>query len=380
VIYLDNAATSFPKPEGVYRAVDEVTRCTGNPGRAGHALARRAEAEIEGVRVRAARFFGTRWPERVIFTLNATDALNMAIKGFLQAGDHVVTTSLEHNSVSRPLAALARRGISFAKVGCDTEGRVDVESLKAAVMPRTRLVVLTWVSNVWGTVQPVEAVAEMCRRHGVKLLVDAAQAAGHVRIDMQAMGIDMLACSGHKGLLGPPGTGLLVLGADVDLLPWREGGTGVVSHQVSQPDFYPQRLESGTPNTAGIAGLGAGIDFLNQVGLPEVIGHESCLLGALREGLAAIPSVRVYGPARAADQTSLLSFNVEGWDPMEVAAVLDQSFGISCRAGLHCAPWAHQALGTYPTGTVRFSVGYFNTAGEIEQAIQAVRALAGAGR
>lgn len=380
MIYLDNAATSFPKPESVYRAMDEVARSSGNPGRSGHALARRAEQEIEAARVRVARFFNAPSPERVIFTLNATDALNMALKGFLQPGDHVVTSCLEHNSVSRPLAALAQRGVTFTKTGCDPEGRVDVEALAAAITPRTRLVVLTWASNVWGTTQPVPEVAEVCRRRGVKLLVDAAQAAGHVPIDVRAAGVDMLVCSGHKGLLGPPGTGLLLLGADVDVSPLREGGTGVASHQASQPDFYPQRLESGTPNTAGIAGLGAALEFLGQVGLGRVIEHERRLLGALREGLAAVPSVKVYGPSDPEGRASLLSFNLEGWDPVEVATVLDQSFGICCRAGLHCAPWAHQALGTFPAGTVRFSVSHFNTLADVEQAVQAVRALAAAGR
>ena len=380
MVYLDNAATSYPKPESVYRAVDSFLRSSGNPGRGGHALARRAEEAVEAVRLRVARFFHLPSPERVIFTLNATDALNMAIKGYLRPGDHVITTCLEHNSVARPLQSLSERGVHFTRIGCDQHGLLDVEALEKAITPATRLVVLTWASNVVGTLQPVAEVARICRRHGVRLLVDAAQAAGHIPIDVQAVGVDMLAASGHKGLMGPPGTGLLLLGPDVDLAPFREGGTGVASHLATQPHFYPQRLESGTPNTAGIVGLGAGLEFLTEVGVDRVAEHEAQLIEALWEDLASVPSVVLYGPPGSRGRAALLSFNVEGWDPVEVAAVLDQSFGIACRAGLHCAPWAHQALGTFPTGTVRFSVGYFNTMQDVEQAVRAVKALAASGR
>ncbi|MDI7250633.1 MAG: cysteine desulfurase [Bacillota bacterium] len=380
MVYLDNAATSFPKPESVYRAVDSFLRSSGNPGRGGHALARLAEEAVEAVRLRVARFFHLPSPERVIFTLNATDALNMAIKGYLRPGDHDITTSLEHNSVARPLQSLSERGVRVTRVTCDQQGLLDLEALDKAITPTTRLVVLTWASNVVGTLQPVPEVARICRRHGVKLLVDAAQAAGHIPIDVQAVGVDMLAASGHKGLMGPPGTGLLLLAPDVDLAPCREGGTGVASHLATQPHFYPQRLESGTPNTAGIVGLGAGLQFLTQVGVDRVAEHEAQLTEALWEGLASVPSVALYGPPGSRGRAALLSFNVEGWDPVEVATVLDQSFGIACRAGLHCAPWAHQALGTFPTGTVRFSVGYFNTMQDVEQAVHAVKAIVASGR
>lgn len=380
MIYLDNAATSHPKPEAVYRAADRYLRESGNPGRGGHALARRAEAEVEAVRLRAARFFGAPDPERVVFTFNATDALNIALKGFLGPGDHVVTTVLEHNSVRRPLVSLAAaRGVDHTKVSCDGEGRVDPEAVGKAITPRTALVALTWASNVTGALQPVAAVAEVCRRRGVRLLVDAAQTAGHIPIDVAATGINLLACSGHKGLLGPPGTGLLIVGPDVDLAPLREGGTGVRSDLEAQPDFYPQHLEGGTPNVPGIAGLGAGLAFLADVGLDKVAAREGALIAALYEGLTAVPGVTVYGPRGPGGRAGVISFNVAGWDPVEVAAVLDQSFGIACRAGLHCAPWAHEALGTLPGGTVRFGVGYFNTLDEMAEAVRAVAAVAGTG-
>lgn len=378
MIYLDNASTSFPKPEAVYRRMDEFARQSGNPGRGGHLLARRAEQEIERVRTLVARFFKASSQERVIFTLNATDALNMALKGFLRPGDHVLTSCLEHNAVSRPLARLAQNGVTFTRVECDSEGKVDVASLEKQFERNTRLLVLTWVSNVTGTVQPISSVAEICRRRGVKLLVDAAQAAGHVPIDMSASGIDMLACSGHKGLLGPPGTGLLILSDDVDLAPLREGGTGVASNLALQPDTYPQRLESGTPNTVGIAGLGAAVEFLLEIGQQEIAEHERRLIAILQAGLSAIASVKIYGSTDPEHRSGILSFNIEGWEPAEVAAVLDHSFGICCRAGLHCSPWAHEALGTYPGGTVRLSVGYFNTLDDVKKAVDAVKSLVSA--
>lgn len=377
LIYLDNAATSLPKPEQVWRAMECALSTLGNPGRGGHEAARAAEAAVAAVRSKAARFFNAPASERVIFTLNATDALNLALKGYLSPGDHVVTTPFEHNSVVRPLASLGRTlGVTSTEARADEEGVLDPAALEAVIRPQTRLAVVSWVSNVTGAVQPVAALAEVCRRHGVALLADASQAAGHVPIDVQAAGIDLLACSGHKGLLGPTGVGLLVLSEALDLRPQREGGTGIASQNPDQPEDYPYRLEAGTPNTIGIAGLGAGLDFLSEVGLPEVNGKEETLITGLWDGLAAIRGVTLYGPRQASRRAGVVSFNLDGWDPVDVATVLDQAYHVCCRAGLHCSPRAHRSLGTLPAGTVRFGVGYFNTPAEVETAVRAVAALA----
>jgi len=336
-----------------------------------------AEETVLDARVGAARFFNAPVVERVIFTLNATDALNMALKGYLAPGDHVVTTPFEHNSVVRPLAVLAAsRGVSSAEAPADTEGLVDPAAFERTIRPGTRLAVVSWVSNVTGAIQPLAALASVCRRHGVTLLADASQAAGHVPIDVQAAGVDMLACSGHKGLLGPTGVGLLILAEGVDLATQREGGTGVGSQDPDHPRAYPHHLEAGTPNTVGIAGLGAGLEFLAEVGLEEVGRKEDELASVLWDGLAAVPGVTLYGPREASRRAGVVSFNLEGWDPVDVATVLDQSFGVCCRPGLHCSPRAHRALGTLPAGTVRFGVGYFNTPAEVAAAAKAVETIA----
>ncbi len=357
--------------------MEQALRTLGNPGRGGHQAARLAEQAVHDVRVKAARFFNAPVVDRVIFTLNATDALNMALKGYLMPGDHVVTTPFEHNSVVRPLAALAAsRGVSSAEAPADSEGLVDPAAFEGTIRPGTKLAVVSWVSNVTGAVQPVAALASVCRRRGVALLADASQAAGHVPIDVQAAGVDMLACSGHKGLLGPTGVGLLILAGGVDLAAQREGGTGVGSRDPDQPKAYPHHLEAGTPNTVGIAGLGAALEFLDEVGLEEVGRKEAELASILWDGLAAVPDVTLYGPREPSSRAGVVSFNLEGWDPVDLATVLDQSFGISCRPGLHCSPRAHRALGTLPAGTVRFGVGYFNTQAEVEAAVKAVESMA----
>jgi cysteine desulfurase/selenocysteine lyase len=375
-MYLDNAATSFPKPESVYQTMDRFLRESGaNPGRAAHRLAIAAAATVARTRQQLARFFNAPSPERVVFTANATEALNLALKGTLQPGDHVVTTTMEHNSVVRPLRALEERGVQVAFVAASSTGEVDPDDLAAAFTPATRLVAITHASNVTGALLPIAEAGRLCRERGVLLLVDAAQTAGAFPLDVRALGIDLLAFPGHKALLGPPGTGGLIGGPGIRLTPLREGGTGSQSESERQPGEWPGGLEAGTLNTVGIAGLGAGLRYIEETGRERLRAHEQRLTDRLLQGLATIPGVRLYGPPTSAERAAVVSFNLEGWHPQEVAAALDSAFDIQCRAGLHCAPLAHRTLGTFPSGTVRFSPGPFNTETEIDAAVQAVREL-----
>lgn len=376
MIYLDNAATSWPKPEEVYTVMERFLREAGaNPGRAGHRMAREAERVILETRTRLARFFGAPVPERVAFTLNATDSLNIALKGLLKPGDHVITSCLEHNSVARPLNRLAALGVEVTRVANDSVGLIDPEAVRRSIKRNTRLIVINHASNVLGTVQPIGELGRIAKENGLLLVVDAAQSAGHLPIDVEKDGIDILACSGHKGLLGPPGVGILVLKDEIPVSPWREGGTGSRSESPVQPEAYPYRLESGTPNTVGIAALGAGVAFIEKVGLAQIRAHEDMLVNRLLEGLRSISGVKIYGPADASLRTGIVSFNLAGWEPVDAGAVLDHVYGIAARTGLHCAPWAHEAIGTFPAGCIRFSTGYFNTVEEIDQAVAAVREL-----
>ena len=376
-MYLDNAATSSPKPESVYQGMDRFLREVGaNPGRSAHRLAVSAASAVAQTRRLLARFFNAPAPERVAFTLNATDALNLALKGVLKPGDHVVTTSMEHNSVARPLRKLEAAGVAVTFLAASPEGRVAVEDLAAALTAATRLVAITHASNVTGTLQPIAEVGRLCRERGVLLLVDAAQTAGVYPIDIRAMGIHLLAFPGHKGLLGPPGTGGLIVDEGLCLDTVREGGTGSQSESDQQPDWMPDRLEVGTLNTVGIAGLGAGLRFIEQTGRERIQEQEQLLVQRLLRGLAAIPGAALYGPPPGAERASVVSFNLERWEPQDAAAALDATFDIQCRAGLHCAPLEHRTIGTFPAGTVRFSPGFFNTETEIDMAVEAVRQLA----
>lgn len=378
MIYLDNAATSWPKPESVYKAMDAFMRnLAANPGRAGFRMAVEAMRVMEEARVLLKEFFQAGPGGKVIFTFNCTDSLNMALKGILSPGDHVVTSCLEHNSVSRPLNKLKETGVEYSRVAPDREGFIRPEAVSAAVNSRTRLIVLTHASNVLGNLQPVQEIGAVARRHGIPFLLDASQTAGVLPISLKEQQVDLLACPGHKGLLGPPGTGLLIMGKGLEINSLREGGTGSLSEEPRQPAAYPDRLEAGTPNTVGIAGLKAGIEFINRVGLETIRRHEVNLLHLLTSGIGAIPGVHIYGSQNAEEQTGLLSFNLEGWDPGELAAVLETEFDICCRAGLHCAPWAHEFLGTYPAGCLRLSLSYFTTEADVEKTVEALRAVAG---
>ncbi len=381
MIYLDNAATSFPKPPQVGDAIlDLLSHRAGNPGRSGHALAMAAQAIADDTRRLLASLFGVTDPSRIAFALNTTDALNTALWGVLRAGDRVVTTSLEHNAVVRPLSALGERGVTVARVPCGVDGTLALEDLARALEAApTRLVAMIHASNVCGTILPVREAARLAHRHGALFLLDAAQTAGVLPIDVREMEIDLLAFPGHKGLLGPTGTGGLYVSPDVRLTPLRQGGTGTRSEEERQPEALPEALEAGTLNTVGIAGLGAALRFLQGRGLAAVQAHEAALAARLLAGLRDIPGVRTYGTADPRRRVGVVSLTMRGWEPVDLGAALDSAFGVAARAGLHCAPVAHRTLGTFPRGTVRLSPGIFTTDEEIDRALAALRELAGAG-
>jgi cysteine desulfurase family protein len=378
MIYLDNAATSYPKPDVVGRAMTAfLDNDAANPGRGGHGMAVRASQVVWQARLAIARLIGTSMPARIVFASNCTDALNTAIHGVLRPGDHVVTTSIEHNSVIRPLVALRSVGITHTRVPCDGDGRVSVADLEAAIESRTRLVVVCHGSNVSGVLQAVGEIGRMVRDRGLLFLVDAAQTLGVVPVDVETGRIDLLAFPGHKGLYGPTGTGGLYVGERVEIRPLRQGGTGSSSESEQQPDQLPDRLESGTLNTVGIAGLLAAVQFVLEQGVDRLGEHDRALAVRLIAGLEAMDGVKVLAAAERSSRVGVVSFTALGWEPTDLAVVLDQSFGIAARAGLHCAPCAHRTLGTFPKGTVRLSPGWFNTAEEIDRVLEAVRQVLG---
>ena len=379
-IYLDNAATSFPKAPGVAEAMaDFLNHSAGNPGRSGHSLALAAQRTVSSTRQLLASFFGVPDPSRIVFALNATDAINTALWGLLEAGDRVVTTGMEHNAVARPLHELAERGVALEIVPCGRDGSLDLDDLaRALAAGPTKLVAMTHASNVTGTILPAREAAALAHERGALFLLDAAQTAGVLPIDVQVLGVDLLAFPGHKGLLGPTGTGGLYVAPEVRLWPSRQGGTGTRSEELRQPPELPEGLEAGTVNTVGIAGLGAALRYLNERGRESIQRHEAALTERLREGLRGIPGLRVYGPPDSQRQVATVSITLGGWEPVDLGAVLDTSFGICVRPGLHCAPLAHRTLGTYPQGTVRFSPGPFTTEEEIDAAVKALRTLAAA--
>lgn len=378
-VYLDNAATSHPKPPLVYELMHEAARAGGNPGRGGHRLALAAGRRVFSAREAAARLFGLADSSRVLFTASATDSLNLAVKGLLEPGDHCITTAAEHNALRRPLAALERLGVEITWLPVSAEGLLDPETVRSAVRPNTRLVALAHGSNVSGALQPIASIADIARQSGVFLLVDAAQTAGVVPLDMNALGIHLLAAPGHKGLLGPQGTGILCVDPAVPLRPIREGGTGSLPLSAEQPELFPEGFESGTLNVPGVAGLAAGIGFILAKGLERIQAREHALAGALADGLRSISGLTVYGPRDPAKRTAVVTFNVNGMDPADLEERLDEEFGICGRAGLHCNPGAHRAIGTLEQGgAMRLSPGYFTRESDIEIAIRAVAGLASA--
>ena len=376
--YLDNAATSFPKPEAVYQAMDRFARSSlANPGRAGHKMALAAEHALDDGRHRLNRFFNGRGPDRFVFTLNCTDALNMAFKGVLQPGDHVITTDLEHNSISRPLRAMELANfITLTRVKADGNGTVDSDAIRKAITPKTRMIAIGHASNVIGTVQPVTEIGAVARERDALFLVDCAQTAGVLPVDIQAMHIDLLAFPGHKGLMGPTGTGALYVSPRVKIKEWREGGTGGDSSSETQPKEFPYFLEGGTPNVLGVAGLSAGIQWIESEGLEKIRAHEVGLTEGLLRQLEELPGVEVYGHRDFNRRVGTLSFRSEALPAADLGGILDQAFDIAIRPGLHCAPYVHRALGTFPDGTVRVSPGPFSTEADIDKHLAAFEDVA----
>jgi cysteine desulfurase family protein len=378
LIFLDNGATSFPKPDEVYRYMDYFFRNYGvNPGRSGYDLCMETGLVVEETRKILTRFFNGTDPDRLCFGYNSTDALNLIIFGMLKPGDHAISTALEHNSVLRPLYHLSRAGVEVEHVPFDGAGFVDPQEIRRRFRPNTRLVIVNHASNVIGTVQPIAAIGRLCREAGIPFAIDASQSAGKVPIDMEAQFLDVVAFTGHKSLLGPTGIGGLYVREGIEIRHTRAGGTGVRSAVRPHLDEYPYRLEYGTPNVMGIAGLKAGVTWLLGMGLDTVHHEEMRLAGILLEGLRAIPRVKLYCLDSLDNHIAVLAFNVEGMDAADVGTMLDVDYGIACRTGLHCAPHVHEQLGTDKIhGAVRFGIGPFNTEDHVRTAIEAVGKIA----
>jgi cysteine desulfurase family protein len=380
-IYLDNAATSWPKPETVYRAVDDYQRRLGAPaGRGMYVEAAEAERIVLSCRKKIAQLIGAADPSRIIYTQNGTDSLNLALHGLLRPGDHIVTTVCEHNSVLRPLRFLAeQRDVTTTYVPSDVQGYVDPDRIRRAVTSRTKLIALLHASNVTGAVQPIEVVGKIAAERGLIYLVDAAQTLGYMPVDVNKIGCHLLAAPGHKGLLGPLGTGVLYIapGIEQQLLPLRQGGTGTRSDEDIQPQSLPDRYESGNLNLVGLAGLEAGVSHVVEFGVERCYQQIRDLVDILIEQLRHIRGVQLYGPPSFSARVGLVSLNVAAYDPQELAALLDSQWSIQTRAGLHCAPRMHAALGTLPRGTLRLSLGHFTTRSDIAAAVAALGEVAG---
>ncbi len=380
MIYFDNAATSWPKPPEVAEAMTSFLRDIGaSPGRSGHRQAVEAGRMVYRVREAVADLFHAPDPLRVVFTQNVTEALNLVLRGLLHSGDHVITGSMEHNSMMRPLRALERQGVEVTVIPCSSAGVLDPAAVEAAIQPGTVMIALNHGSNVVGTIQPAAAIGDIARRHDLLFLLDSAQTAGAYPIDTQAEQIDLLAFTGHKSLYGPTGTGGLVIGERVDVQhfePLKRGGTGSRSEEEEQPEFLPDMCESGTLNAVGLAGLEASLRWIAERGVDTIRAHDVTLTRQLLDGLLDIPGISVYGGLDAERQTSTVSFTLAGMEPSDVGLRVDDEFGILCRVGLHCAPSAHKTIGTFPVGTVRFGLGAFNTSEDVETAVNALKTLA----
>lgn len=380
MIYLDNAATTRPKPPGVAEAVAAAMNAYGNCGRGVHDDALSAARTVYGVRQKLADLFGCPRADHVAFTQNSTQALNIAISGLLTPGDHAISTDLEHNSVLRPLYRLRDQGMALDFVPAARTGRIDYDDFERLLRPNTRAVVCTHASNLTGDMVDIQRVGEFARRHGLLFILDASQTAGVFPIDMARQHIDVVCFTGHKSLLGPQGTGGLCVGEGVDIRPFAVGGTGVQSYLETQPPEYPTRLEAGTLNSHGIAGLGAALDFIQQTGMDAVRAHETALARRFYEAVCDVPGVTVYGDHTAPERAPVVTLNIADVDSSEVSDELAERFGIATRPGAHCAPRLHRALGTEEQGAVRFSWSYFNTAAETGAAADAVRVLAAEAR
>ena len=376
MIYLDNAATTLHKPPQVMDAVVRAMTAMGNAARGAHGGALEASRTVYNTRVKLARLFGCPRPDHVIFTANSTEALNIAISGLIRPGDHVVTTDCEHNSVLRPLYRLEERGAVLDIAPADRLGRVACEDLEALLRPDTRAVVCTHASNLTGNVLDIARIGALAACEGALLVVDASQTAGAIPIDMEAMGVDVLCFTGHKGLMGPQGTGGLCVRPGVEIEPWKVGGSGVHSYDRRQPREYPTRLEAGTLNGHGIAGLSAALDFLQEVGVEAIEAKERALMDRFYQAVSALDGVTVYGDFSQARRSAIVALNIRDYDSAAVSDELSETYGIATRPGAHCAPRMHQALGTTDRGAVRFSFSWFNTQEEVDEAIRAIGQLA----
>ncbi len=379
MIYLDNGATSYPKPESVYTFMDHFYRHFGvNPGRSGYDLCMETGELVEDTRRLLTEFFNGTDPNRLCFSYNSTDALNLVIFGMLQAGDHVVTTTLEHNSVLRPLYHLSQSGgVDVDHVPFDEQGFVDPDEIRKRFRPNTRMVIINHASNVIGTIQPIAEIGRRCREQGIPFVIDASQSAGKIPIDMEAQCIDVVAFTGHKSLLGPTGIGGLYVREGIEIRHTRAGGTGVRSAVRTHLDEYPYRLEYGTLNTLGVCGLNAGLKWLQEQGMDRIHDHEIQLTTMLRDGLKDVDGVVTYCQDDLSNHIGVFSFNVEGFEALNTGTILDVDHSIACRTGLHCAPLLHEQLGTDKIhGSVRFGVGPFNTEEHIATAVEAVKEIA----
>ncbi|MEX2461528.1 MAG: aminotransferase class V-fold PLP-dependent enzyme [Paenibacillaceae bacterium] len=375
--YFDYAASSWPKPPGVIEAMAKCLNEYGaNPGRGSHQMAVKASRALFETRKNLAKLFNVPNPNDICYTMNTTEALNLAIKGLLKTGDHVITTSVEHNSVRRPLEYLRRtKNIEITYIQADQQGYIYPAEIRASIRSNTRLVICSHSSNLLGTVVPIVEIAEICKDSKVLLLVDAAQTAGTVPIDVQKMGIDILAFPGHKGLLGPQGTGGLYIHPMVDLEPLLHGGTGSQSEAIEQPSVRPDRYEAGTQNTVGVVGLNEGVKCILQQTVETIHSKEWMLTQRLMEGIQGIKGIQILGPKIGEDKTGIVSFVMQQVDASELAFILDQSFQIAVRAGFHCTPLGHQTAGTTETGAVRASVGFYTTEEEVEHFIHAIKEI-----
>lgn len=379
MIYLDNAATSFPKPREVLEAISRFLNEIGaTPGRSGHRLSIEAGRLLYNTRENLSKLFNVSDPLRIILLPNATEALNLAIYGYLRPKDHVITSSIEHNSVMRPLREMEKHGVELTVIQCSQEGFINPEDIERSISSNTKMIILNHASNVMGSIQPIREVGTIARNHDILFLVDAAQTAGCYLIDVEKDQIDLLAFTGHKSLFGTQGTGGFFIGERVDierLNPLKTGGTGSKSEHETQPDFLPDRYESGTLNMVGFAGLNAGVQFILDQGIEKIRKHKIKLTERLIDGLKKIPHVIIYGGLDPYKQTATVSFNIINIFPSEAGLILDEKYNIMTRTGLHCAPCAHRTIGTFPAGTLRFAIGYFNTIEEIDVTVSAVEEI-----
>lgn len=374
--YFDNAATSFPKPQEVYdKMMEAMTEYGANPGRSGHKLALTSSRGIYSTRQSISKLFGIEDALDIAFTFNCTESLNIGIKGLLKPGDHVITTSMEHNSVLRPIKELEKIGVEHTIVWADNKGRINASQIETAVKKNTALIVMTHASNLLGTIMPIREIGAAARKRGIPFMVDGAQSAGVLDIDVEKDYIDILAFPGHKGLLGPQGTGGIYIRKGINIMPIIQGGTGSASYSMIQPEIMPDKFESGTPNAPGLIALGCGVEHVRKRGVSSIRAHEEALMMQFISEASRIEGIRIYGPGNPKEQVGVASINLRDMDSSQLAFMLNEGYDIYVRPGLHCAPLAHETLGTLDQGAVRFSFGIYNTQEDVEYAVKALKEI-----